>query len=369
MLSKNELRYTLALQRVPNLGDASAKKLLNKVGSAEGIFKEKKFNLLKIDGIGAFKLKELSEKIQLDEADEEIRFIEKNKIEWTYFKDKLYPERLKNCIDGPILYFQSGNIDLQLKKIISIVGTRKITTYGKVFCEKLIEELAPLNPVIISGFAYGVDITAHKAAMDNGLQTVACLAHGLDQIYPRIHKKYMTTVEENGGFISEFWSSDAFDRNNFLKRNRIIAGISQATIVIESAEKGGSLVTADIANSYNRDVFALPGRAGDSQSQGCNNLIKTQQAHLFSSAADLIYMLGWELEEDPKPKQIQLFLDLTQDEQVIFDYLKEKDKELLDIIAIECTIPTYKVASVLLAMELKGVIRPLPGKLFQVVQF
>jgi len=367
MLSKTELRYTLALQRVQNLGDASAKKLLSKVGSAEGIFKEKKSNLLKIDGIGLFKLKELSEKILLDQADDEISFIENNQIEWTYFQDKTYPERLKHCIDGPILFFQTGNIDLQRKKIISIVGTRKITTYGKVFCEKLVEELSPLNPVIISGFAYGVDITAHKAALDNNLQTIACLAHGLDQIYPKTHKKYMNLVEENGGFITEFWSSDAFDRNNFLKRNRIIAGISQATIVIESAEKGGSLVTADIANSYNRDVFALPGRANDSQSKGCNNLIKTQQAHLFTSAADLIYMLGWELEEKPKPQQTQLFVGLTEEEKTIFNYLKDKDKELFDIIAIECKIPTYKVASILLAMELKGVIRPLPGKLFQVV--
>jgi DNA processing protein len=367
MLSKNELRYTLALQRVPNLGDASAKKLLTKVGSAEGIFKEKKSNLLKIDGIGLFRLKELSEKILLDQADEELNFINTNAIEWCYFQDKLYPERLKHCIDGPILYFQSGNIDLQNKKLISIVGTRKVTTYGKYFCEKLIEELSPLNPVIISGFAYGVDITAHKAALDNNLQTVACLAHGLNQIYPRTHKKYMTKVEENGGFISEFWSSDSFDRNNFLKRNRIIAGMSQATIIIESAEKGGSLVTADIANSYNRDVFALPGRANDSQSKGCNNLIKTQQAHLFTSAADLIYMLGCEFEEKPKPQQKQLFVDLTEEEQTIFNYLKDKDKVLFDIIAIECKIPTYKVASILLAMELKNVIRPLPGKLFQII--
>jgi len=367
MLSKNELRYTLALQRVPNLGDASAKKLISKVGSAEGIFKEKKSNLLKIDGIGAYKLKDLSEKIVLDQADEEIDFIEANAIEWTYFQDKLYPERLKHCIDGPILFFQSGNIDLQNKKIISVVGTRKITSYGRAFCEKLIEDLAIVNPVIVSGFAYGVDITAHKAAMDNGLQTIACLAHGFDQIYPKVHKKYMKQVEENGGFITEFWSSDSFDRNNFLKRNRIIAGMSQATIVIESAEKGGSLVTADIANSYNRDVFALPGRANDSQSRGCNNLIKTQQAHLFTSAADLIYMLGWELEEKLKPQQTQLFVELTEDEQAIFNYLKEKDKETLDIISLECKVPTYKLVSILLAMELKGVVRPLPGKLFQVI--
>jgi len=368
MLSKNELRYTLALQRVPNLGDTTAKKLISLVGSAEGIFKEKKSNLLNIDGVGAFKLKELSEKIQLDEADEEIQFIEDNNIEFTYFQDKLYPERLKHCIDGPILFFQNGNIDLQNKKIISIVGTRNATTYGKAFCEKLIEDLTPLDPIVVSGFAYGIDITAHKSAIENGLQTIACLAHGFNQIYPKTHKKYVANVEENGGFITEFWSSDAFDRNNFLKRNRIIAGMSQATIVIESAEKGGSLVTADIANSYNREVFALPGRASDSQSRGCNNLIKTQQAHLFTSAADLIYMLGWELEEAKlKPQQTQLFVELTEEEKTLFRYLKDQEKVGLDTISLACKVPTFKAATLLLSLELKGVVRPLPGKLFQLV--
>ncbi len=368
MLSKNELRYTLALQHVPNLGDTTAKKLLRLVGSAEGIYKEKKSNLLKIDGVGAFKLKELSEKIQLDDADAEVQYIEDNKIEYTYFQDELYPEKLKHCIDGPILFFQRGNIDLENKKIISIVGTRKATTYGKIFCEKLIEELSLLNPIIVSGYAYGVDIIAHKAAIANGLQTIACLAHGFNQIYPKVHKKHVQKVEENGGFITEFWSSDDFDRNNFLKRNRIIAGLSQATIVIESATKGGSLVTADIANSYNREVFALPGRTTDSQSQGCNNLIKTQQAHMITSAADLIYMLGWELKETPpKQQQIQLFVELTVEEKGVFNYLKKKDKEGLDNIALASKIPTYKVASLLLSLELKGLVRPLPGKLYQVV--
>jgi len=367
MLSKTELKYTLALQRVPNLGDTSAKKLLQQVGSAEGIFKEKKSHLLKINGIGAYKLKELSMDFARDEVAAELQFIEDNNISYSYFKDKEYPERLKHCLDGPILFFHHGNIDLKNKKIISIVGTRKVTSYGTAFCEQLIEQLAPLNPVIVSGFAYGVDISAHKAAMQNNLQTIGCLAHGFEQIYPKVHKKYVAKVSENGGFITEFWSSDSFHRNNFLKRNRIIAGISQATIVIESAEKGGSLVTADIANSYNREVFAVPGRATDAQSRGCNNLIKTQQAHLLADATDLIYMLGWELEEPKKPQQTQLFVELTEDEKKIWRFLKEKDKELLDIIALECQLPTYKVATLLLNMELKGVVRPLPGKLFQLV--
>ena len=367
MLSESELRYTLALQRIPNLGDVSAKKLLRKIGSAEGIFKEKKANLLKIDGIGSYKLKELNIGRQLDEADEELRFILDNKIDYSYFRDAGYPEKLKHATDCPILIFTKGNLDLDNKKIISIVGSRKITTYGNAFCESLIEELAPLNPVIVSGLAYGVDICAHRVAIENNLQTVACLAHGLNQIYPKPHIKFKDKIEENGGFITEFWSSDNFDKNNFLKRNRIIAGLSEATVVIESAEKGGSLVTADIANSYNREVFAVPGRTTDNQSRGCNNLIKQQKAHLLTSAADLIYILGWEVKDDKKPKQTQLFVELDEEERKVFNYLKAKDKELLDIIALNCSLPVYRAATILMNMELKGVIRPLPGKLFQLI--
>lgn len=368
MLSTNQLRYTLALQRVNNLGDTSAKKLIQIVGSAEGIFKEKRSNLLKIDGIGSFKIKGLDDASLLDQADEELRFISDNNISISYFQDKTYPEKLKHCVDGPLLFFHSGNIDIQRKTLISVVGTRNITSYGRAQCEKLIADLAPFDPVIISGFAYGVDITAHQAAVQHKLQTIACLAHGLNQIYPKVHKKYVSQMEAHGGFISEFWSDDPFDRTNFLKRNRIIAGISEATIVIESAAKGGSLVTADIANSYNRDVFAMPGRVTDSQSEGCNNLIKTQQAHLLSSAADLIYLLGWNLKDQKvKALQTQLFIALSEEEKPIYEFLRTTEKEVLDNIALHCKIPTHKAATLLLGMELKGAIRPLPGKLFQAI--
>lgn len=367
MLSKTELRYTLALQRTPNLGDISIKKLLAKVGSAEEVFKEKKSTLAKVDGIGLLRLKDLNPKRQLEDAEEELRYIEDNEIDHYYFQDKNYPEKLKHCIDGPVLLFGRGNIDLVNKKVISIVGTRKITSYGQAFCQGLIEELAPLNPVIVSGLAYGVDICAHKAAIDLNLQTVACLAHGLNQFYPKGHEKFAKSIEDNGGFFTEFWSTDVFDRNNFLRRNRVIAGVSEATIVIESAEKGGSLVTADIANSYNREVFAVPGRTTDAQSRGCNNLIKQQKAHVLTTAADIIYHLGWQLKENPKPRQTQLFVELDDEEKVIYRYLKEKEKELLDSIALECSLPVFKVASILMNMELKGVVRPLPGKLFQLV--
>lgn len=367
MLSESELRYTLALQRIPNLGDISAKKLLRKIGSAEAIFKEKKSNLLKIDGIGSYKLKEFNIARQLDEADEELRFIQDNRIDYAYFRDKEYPDKLKHAVDCPILIFTKGNLDLNNKKIISVVGSRKITTYGSSFCENFIEQIAPLNPVIVSGLAYGIDICAHKAAIDNNLQTVACLAHGLNQIYPKSHIKYKDQIEENGGFITEFWSSDNFDKTNFLKRNRIIAGLSEATIVMESAEKGGSLVTADIANSYNREVFAVPGRATDIRSRGCNNLIKQQKAHLLSSVADLIFILGWQINDEKKSIQTQLFVELDEEERMVFSYLKKKEKELLDIIALDCSLPVFRAATILMNMELKGVVRPLPGKLFQLL--
>lgn len=365
-MTEQQLIYALALQHVPKIGSTTAKKLINHCGSAEAVLKEKKAKLLKIDGIGSITIEGLFDNIHLEEAENELRFIKDNNILTHYFTDDTYPEKLKHCIDGPIVLFQSGNVNIKQQPIISIVGARKITTNGIAFCEKLVEALAPYNPIIVSGFAYGTDITAQKAALKHNLQTIGCLAHGLDQIYPKVHKKYVADIEKHGGFFTDFWSTDAFDRNNFLKRNRIIAGLSEATIVIESAAKGGSLVTADIANSYNREVFAVPGRTTDSQSVGCNNLIKFQKAHLLSQPLDVPYLLNWQLESEQKPAvQKQLFVELDSDEKTIYNYLKANDKQLLDVIAIDCNIPSYKLAGILLNMELKGVVRPLPGKLFE----
>ncbi|WP_299127083.1 DNA-processing protein DprA [uncultured Winogradskyella sp.] len=367
-MTEQQLIYALALQHVPKIGSTTAKKLINHCGSAEAVLKEKKAHLLKINGIGTITIGGLFDKIHLEEAERELRFIKENNIITHYFTDDTYPENLKHCIDGPLVLFQTGNINIEQQPIISIVGTRKITTNGIAFCEKLVEVLSPYNPIIVSGFAYGTDITAQKTAIKHNLQTIGCLAHGLNQIYPKVHKKYVVDVEKHGGFYTDFWSTDTFNRNNFLKRNRIIAGLSEATIVIESAEKGGSLVTADIANSYNREVFAVPGRTTDSQSVGCNNLIKFQRAHLLSNPLDVPYLLNWQLENDTKPAvQKQLFVELETDEKTVYNYLKANNKELLDVIALDCHIPTYKLAGILLNMELKGVVRPLPGKLFEVI--
>ena len=365
-MSEQELIYLLALQKVPNIGDISAKKLLRTLGSAEAIFKSTKKELKLIEGFGDLKINSIHDSLYMEEAEQELLFIEKENIEVRYFEDRNYPDYLKHCIDAPILLFQKGNIDLAHKKIISIVGTRKVTTHGVAFCEQLIEELAPLNPVIVSGFAYGVDICAHKAAMAHGLQTIGCLAHGLDQIYPKAHAKYENEVMNHGGFMTDFWSGSYFDRKNFLKRNRIIAGLSEATIVIESAEKGGSLVTADIANSYNREVFAMPGRNTDQLSKGCNNLIKTQQARLLTNVADLVYVLNWDI-RDQKKQQTQLFVELSTEEQFVFDTLKKLGKSEVDVLALQCKLPTFKLNPILLGLELKGVVRPLPGKQFEVI--
>ncbi len=367
-MNTEQLIHVLALQHVPKIGATTAKKLIAHCGSAKAVFKEKKASLLKIDGIGTLTINGLFDSVHIKEAENELRFITENKINYSYFMDSDYPERLKQCLDGPILLFNTGNILIKNQPIISIVGARKITSSGVAFCQKLVEDLMPYNPIIVSGFAYGTDITAHKAAIANNLQTIACLAHGFDQIYPKVHKKYVADVEKYGGFFTDFWSTDNFDRKNFLKRNRIIAGLSEATIVIESAEKGGSLVTADIANSYNRDVFAVPGRTTDTQSVGCNNLIKANRAHLLSHPLDIPYLLNWYIEDANKPSvQKKLFVELNQEEKLIYNYLKENNKQQLDAIALACNIPSYKVAGLLLNMELNGVIRPLPGKLFEVI--
>ncbi|MBT8307396.1 MAG: DNA-processing protein DprA [Maribacter sp.] len=367
-MTTDELIAILRLQNIPNIGDITAKKLIANCGSATAVFGDKLQNLLKIDGIGSYTIKGLYDSEYLEAAEEELQYIQAHDIAYSYFTDSHYPSYLKHCIDSPLLLFHRGNINLEGRKIISIVGTRNSTSYGTAFCERLIDEIAPLDPIIVSGFAYGIDICAQKAAVTHGLQTIGILAHGLNQTYPKVHSRFLPDIEKNGGFITEFWSTSNPDRENFLRRNRIIAGMCEATIVVESAEKGGSLVTADIANSYDREVFAVPGRANDKYSLGCNDLIKRQKAQMITSAADLIYHLNWELEQkETKPVQKELFVELDEIEKSIYSYLQKEGKQLLDSIALDCKLPIFKVSSTLLNMEMKGVIRPLPGKLFEAI--
>ena len=243
----NELLAVLRLQNLPHIGDITAKKLITHCGSPTAVFSDKVEHLLKIEGIGKFALKDLHASKYQRAAEAEFEYIRHKNIGYTYYEDEAYPYRLKHCIDGPILLFRSGNINLEKRKTLSVVGTRNATGYGLSFCRDFIEEIAPFDPVIVSGFAYGIDICAHRAALECGLQTIGCLAHGLNQIYPKEHVRYLAEVERNGGLFTEFWSTSQPGRKNFLKRNRVIAGISEATVVIESAERGGGLVTADLA--------------------------------------------------------------------------------------------------------------------------
>jgi DNA processing protein len=362
-----DLIYLLALQKAEGIGDVTIKKLLSHCGDAETVFKTKASLLSRIDGVGKFRIKGLNNKTLFSQAESELDFIQNHNIQVYYFDDDNYPYRLKHCPDGPVLLFGSGNFDWTDRKIISIVGTRQASAYGIESCRKLIADLSPLNPIIVSGFAYGIDIAAHQAAIENNLQTIGVMAHGLDQIYPKAHKKHVKSTLENGGFLTEFWSKTEPTRENFIRRNRIVAGLSEATIVIESAEKGGSLVTANMANDYNRDVFAIPGRTTDRVSRGCNDLIKSQKAMMLTDAADLIYQLNWDLQPAAKPVQQQLFIALDSSEQIVFDFLKSNNKQQLDTIAIACGMTVSKIAPMLLTMELKGAIRPLPGKLFEII--
>ena len=368
-MKNKEILYYLILQAAEGIGDINAKKLISHCGSAQAVIEEKPNNLEKIPGIGSYTIKGLKNTSIYNTAEKELEFINNNNVDALTFLEEEYPKNLKHCVDGPILIFQKGNINLSKQRIISIVGTRLITNYGKAFLEEFMSELGRYNPIIVSGLAYGIDIFAHQQAIKNNLQTLAVLAHGLDTVYPKKHNREAVEMQKNGGLLTEFWSNTNPDRENFVKRNRIVAGLSEATIVIESASKGGSLITAGIANSYNRDVFALPGRTTDLYSKGCNHLIKTNQAALINTVNDLAYLLNWETEDKNSKKVIQkqLFVALDEHEENIYNFLLKEGKQNLDLIALKCKYPIHKTANLLLNLELKGVTKPLPGKIYEAV--
>jgi DNA processing protein len=367
---KDDLKYKIALSLIPKIGHITAKKLVAYVGSFEGVFNETKNSLMRIPGVGSILAESIIKSDVISKAEEEIEFIKKSKITPIFYLDKEYPERLKHCDDAPILIYTLGKMNLNSGKMISVVGTRKATTEGLSFAEKLIKDLKERehNPVIVSGLAYGVDAAAHQAALKNGLQTIAVLGHGLDIIYPASHKTLAKNIINQGMLVTDFPSKSIRDKNNFIKRNRIIAGLSDATVVIESGEKGGSLITADIANSYNRDVLAVPGRISDKYSKGCNNLIKSNKAAMLTSIEDLEYILGW----NPGRKQndaVQkdLFLNFSNDEKLIAEILKENEEITIDLICLKSNMPTSKVSPILLNLEFMGIVKTLPGKTYKLI--
>lgn len=364
-----QLLYHIALTSIPNIGDVTAKKLIAYCGSSEQVFKDKKSLLEKVPGIGSVYAKSILEhKTEaLNIAEEELKYIQGNDIIPLFYLNDNYPKRLVHCEDGPILLYTKGDVNFNTQKVISIVGTRRATDYGKEFCEKIVEDLAPHNPLIISGLAYGIDVAAHKAAVKNKLSTVGVLAHGLDRLYPAQHKSVAKEMLEKGGLASDFKSGTNPDRENFPKRNRIVAGLSDLTIVVESSKKGGSLITAGLANNYNRDVFALPGKLSDSQSEGCNWLIKTNKAALIQSSKDIEYIMNWQAEDKTQNKQASLFVELTPEQQVLSNLLNQKEKITIDELSLLAKMPMSQTTALLLDMEFSGVVKSLPGKMYKLV--
>jgi DNA processing protein len=363
---KKQLLYEIALTLIPNIGDILAKKLVSYCGNAEQVFKEKRSALEKIPGIGSFHTQGILNNMLFDRAEAEMCFIDDHQIQAIFYQDPAYPKRLTYCDDSPIMLYFKGNTDLNTEKVISIVGTREATEYGKTLCDQLIRDLSGYPVLIVSGLAHGIDAHAHRAALDHQLSTVCVLAHGLDKIYPAINRPLATKMLETGGWLSDFMSGTKADKENFPSRNRIVAGISDATIVIESKTKGGSLITAEIANSYNRDVFAFPGRVDDPCSAGCNNLIRQHKAALIQSAADVIYLLGWEKTAVANaPIQKKLFLELKPEEELIVTVLKEKQQLAIDDLCLLCKLPMSTISSLLLTLEFSGIIKSLPGKIYR----
>lgn len=367
MENPEDLAYKIAISLIPGIGAVTARNLIAYVGSVEGVFQEKEKNLIKIPGVGEVNAKKVVRQDVLERAKREVYFILKNRIKTFFYLDENYPTRLKNCSDAPIILYYKGNANLNEQRIISIVGTRNATNYGKEICEELIRSFSEKNYrlLVVSGLAYGIDVHAHKACLKYNIPTVGVFAHGLDTIYPALHGPVAAKMLENGGLICDFISETKIDRPNFLRRNRIIAGLADATIIVESAEKGGALVTADIANSYNRDVFAFPGRSTDPYSKGCNKIIKLNEAVLVESAADIEKAMNWDVKlSAPKIIQTSLFVELTSEEQKLVDLLKEGDR-FVDEITIETNLSMSKVSALLLGLEFKGMITSLPGKMYR----
>lgn len=363
-----DLIYKLALTLIPGVGSVNGKSLVAYCGGVKAVFMEKKRALLKIPGIGEQTINAIANHNVFGRAEEELAFIEKNEIAPLFYLDKEYPIRLKQCHDSPLMLYYKGTSELNAPKVVAMVGTRKATEYGRDMCRKIIEGLVEQNVLIVSGLAYGIDTWSHKAALDNKLETIGVLGHGLDRIYPFANRALAEKMTESGGLLCEYMSNTMPDRENFPMRNRIIAGISDAVIVVEAGASGGALITAEIANSYNRDVFAVPGRLGDPHSEGCNKLIKINKAALIQSAKDISYLLNWNDEKDIKKSvQRQLFLELSPDEELIVSILREKGDMEIDTLLLETQLMPAKAASVLLNLEFEGVIRCLPGKVYRLL--
>jgi len=362
----SSLRYQIGITLIPGIGNVNAKKLISYCGGVEQVFREKKSTLIKIPGFDEKLADNILSQDILKRAEREIDFMIKNKVEHTFYLDADYPQRLLHCDDGPVMLYYKGAVDFNHPKIISVVGSRKATDYGRKICSNIIEELAANNVIIVSGLAYGIDISAHKAALDNNLKTIAVLGHGLHKIYPFEHIKVAEKIINNGALLTDYLSETESFPENFPKRNRIIAGIADAVLVVEAALKSGTLITAEVANGYNKEVLAVPGRVNDKYSEGCNQLIKTNKAALCTCAADIYYLLNWDKDNKPaKQTQMDLFSGLNSNEKMLVELLSDRQPLSIDNLCMKANMNMGIVAEALLNLEFSGKVKSLPGKRYQ----
>ena len=367
--------YMMALTMVPRLNCVNQRLLLDSVESAEALFEHRNDLKALLPDASPLLLENLSRMEELlSRARQELEWAESKHIKCLCFDDAKYPARLRNCPDAPLVLYYRGTVDLNCPHIISMVGTRRCSEYGKDLCREFMEELSRQLPdcLVVSGLAYGIDINAHRQSLQHGLSTVGVLAHGMNQIYPRMHQGTAQKMLSQGGLLTEYMSGTPMDRVNFLARNRIVAGMADATIVVESASKGGSLVTARISNDYGREVFAFPGRVHDETSEGCHKLIRQNQAHLITSAQDVLEALGWETEESRKtrrmqPIQRQLFVELSAEEQRVADRLQGTEGKAMNQLAAETGIPVGRLSSLLMGLEMRGVVRLMNGGMYRLL--
>lgn len=355
----------MALTLIPNIGCVYARLLLEHL-DVEEVFKAKKSTLMAIEGLGEVRVNNIRRFDGFAQAEKELAFIEKYKIQPLFITDETYPKRLLNCYDAPTLLYYRGSADLNTQKIVAIIGTRNHTDYGRHLVEQLIEGLANTGVLVVSGLAYGIDYAAHKESLKNKLETVGVLAHGLDKIYPAAHTATAKEMVQHGGLLTEFRTDTKPDKHNFPSRNRIVAGMSDATIVVETDIKGGSMITAELANGYNKDVFAFPGRVTDKKSAGCHHLIKNNKAVLLTDGQQLLETMGWlETKKPAKKKTRELFIELTAHEKIIVDLLNQQGEADIDTLNLQSGLNSSAVAVALLNLEMQNIVQSLPGKIYR----
>ena len=372
-MTEQETLCTMALTRVPGIGLPGLRYLMEQAGNAVSIYDHRHHIRDIIPEIHPRAVEGLAVMDSLmARAEEELNFAQRSHIRCLGFHDDDYPVRLRECPDAPILLYYRGTADLNARRVVSMVGTRRITPYGRDLCARFVADLRALSPdtLIVSGLAYGVDIHCHRAALAQGLPTVGVLAHGMDQIYPRMHRPDAIKMLECGGLLTEFMSCTNADKKNFVQRNRIVAGICDAVIVVESAKKGGSLITAQIADAYHRDIFAFPGRVGDICSEGCNELIRRNQASILTSAENFLQAMGWET-DDARHRQLEngiqqnLFPQLNTEEQAVVEALRDSEGLQINILSVRTGIPIGLLTNLLFGLEMKGVVRTLSGAMYK----